>query len=130
MGKRKFNLESAGNQTVFILGIASHETDYRLAWILNQGLGWKLFQGTPFKNLFPCFCYQDDQEITYTLILNRTPEKVLLEDWKSTDFMLVISGETSDHQRNALIEKVKSLRDVLTAFEIPLSRKIQNLGIF
>jgi hypothetical protein len=68
--------------------------------------------------------------MTYTLILNRTPEKVLLEDWKSTDFMLMISGETSYDQRNALIERIKDLRDVLTAFEIPLSKKIQNLGIF
>ncbi len=137
MGKRKFSLISDTTQ-VFLLGIAAHQSDYHMAWLLNQGLGWKLSQQKSLEisllpgtdpTAFSRFSFQDRQETRFTLIANHTADGFLLDAWKNTDFLLWVSGDPTGLSKSVLIRQLRQIPGVLMAHEIPWSRKFTAFGL-
>jgi hypothetical protein len=88
-----------------IIGVSSHEKDYRLAWSLNKTLGWRLVRiedavvegkrSTTYHARFR-WMHPVDQTV-FTLIDNKTPEGTFLPDLAQFDYVLKIEqpGEST-----------------------------------
>ena len=86
-----------------IIGVSSHEKDYRLAWSLNKSMGWRLVRiedavaegkrSTTHHARFR-WTHPVDQTV-FTLIDNKTPDGVFMPDMAQFDYILKIeqSGE-------------------------------------
>ena len=115
-----------------IIGISSHENDYRLSWSINEHLGFAFAQSESIKtadgNEFSCFVHEDEQQILQ-LITNRCDNGFLLGKYKNLDFILKINAELNEME---IIEWIRNLRKaplVSAAFSIPVNKKIlQVLG--
>ena len=81
-----------------IIGVSSHEKDYRLAWSLNKTLGWRLVRiedavvegkrSTTHHARFR-WTHPVDQTV-FTLIDNKTPEGTFMPDLMQFDYLLKI----------------------------------------
>ncbi len=81
-----------------IIGVSSHEKDYRLAWSLNKTLGWRLVRiedavvegkrSTTHHARFR-WTHPVDQTV-FTLIDNKTPEGTFMPELIQFDYLLKI----------------------------------------
>ncbi|MBN2814000.1 MAG: IPExxxVDY family protein [Bacteroidales bacterium] len=109
-----------------IIGISSHENDYRMVWSVNQELG---MQFTRVENLvvhqpklktdlsFSKYRFDDeDRYIRYNLIANRCPDGILFPEIKNIDFVLQVAGEMNETGFQALVKKLKGISVVSAVF--------------
>ena len=81
-----------------IIGVSSHEKDYRLAWSLNKSLGWRLVciedavvegkRSTTHHARFR-WTHPVDQTV-FTLIDNKTPDGTFMPELIQFDYLLKI----------------------------------------
>ena len=81
-----------------IIGVSSHEKDYRLAWSLNKTLGWRLVRiedavvegkrSTTHHARFR-WTHPVDQTV-FTLIDNKTPDGTFMPELIQLDYLLKI----------------------------------------
>ncbi len=112
----------------YLIGIASHEHDYRLSWMLNNHLGLALVRTenltflhkkTSQKQEFPHYYYNDaEKNISYHLITNYSADGYLLSELKNVDFLLRIFGINSDLLKNEMLIRIKKIEGILTAFPV------------
>jgi hypothetical protein len=109
-----------------LIGIASHLSDYKLSWLFNEELNFKfahsddLIVTSSHSNVhkFSIYKYEIEGGSYFSLIANRSEMSVLIKAHKNLDYILKIEGEISDAILLELIEKIKKLKNILTAFEI------------
>ncbi len=135
MSKLTFSLE---NEYDFeLIGISCHSKDYRICWSLNNALK------TNFKRIedyeiqkkneiinFPFFEYIDeDNNIEYFVIANKSSEGYLVSEKQSIDYFLVLKGSVSDKLVENLAKKVKEIDVVILAHRIDVNelKSKQNL---
>jgi hypothetical protein len=124
----------------YLIGIASHENDYRISWALNKLLGWNLAKTDDFKINHPkrkvevnysMYHFADDYGVSYHLISNKSEKGFLLPDFKNIDYILKVSGEDNFNNISDLIQNIKKINIVITAFVIEnLQSKYFNMFIF
>jgi hypothetical protein len=112
----------------YLLAIASHENDYRLTWALNQNLNLKLIKGDDFTCNHPkhkveakysMYNFEDENNhLKYNLISNKSENGFLLPDLKNIDFVLRVSGDMDQDNLNTIVQKLKKIDIVITAFVI------------
>lgn len=123
-----------------LVGISSHENDYRLVWAINNQLGTSftrtgdlvVHQPKTGSDLeFSRYIYTDeDTYITYSLISNRCDNGFLFADIRNFDFLMKVNGEMSSHDMQALVKKLKSI-EVVSACYLLEPLKIKGIhGIF
>ncbi len=82
-----------------LFGLSSHVRDYRLCWSLNRALDIELQKQKtePDAEAFVKFRYSnDDSDVCYTLIQNRTATGFIFPELKQADFLFFIQfGEDS-----------------------------------
>ena len=111
-----------------LLGISSHENDYRISWALNSKLGLKFSRTDNFNvqtgrntesRSFSVFQSVDqDRLLKMNLISNRCPDGFLARELKNIDFFLQIFGEISKSETDMIITKLKAIEFVSVVFEI------------
>jgi hypothetical protein len=128
MQKRVHKLVGLDSNPCKLLGISSHENDYRLSWALNRKLRMnfvrtgsiKIQSGnnevTPEFSLFQCL--QKNKFIKMNLISNRCPDGFLIKEMRNIDFFLQIFGEIDQKQTDNIIVKLKTIDLVSAVFEI------------
>ncbi len=108
-----------------LIAIASHQSDYRLSWALNQKLNWHLTQTDDLtvkpgkglnKQYFSCFSFYDQQHHAYHLIANKSQEGFLMPSMTNIDYLLRISGGYAPEELEPVIRKVRQIDFVITAF--------------
>ncbi len=115
-----------------LLGISSHENDYRISWVLNRRLGMKFrktdnHRGRPLiTGEYPEFSvfssYDEDKIIKMNLISNRCPDCFLVSDLKNIDYFLQVFGEISQEQLDSFSSKIREDELISTVFEIEPDR--------
>lgn len=122
-----------------MIGISCHLKDYRITYYLNKFLGINLKKSKEFpiksekdkKNfLFSFFIFNDrNKEISYYLISNHNPESKLIPSQKQTDYFLIAKDLINKENETDIINKIKTIPYVLTAYKIELQkiRFINNL---
>lgn len=106
-----------------IIGVSSHEKDYRLAWSLNKTLGWRLVRvadvvvegkrSTTHHARFR-WTHPVDQTV-FTLIDNKTPDGNFMPDLAQFDYLLKIE-QPADLTMKKLLEGLRKT-DFVLAFQ-------------
>ena len=132
MAKRNVVHLDAAPITFTVMGISSHENDYRLSWCINEQLGLtfakndNLIAGNGKE--FSCFAHEDDHQ-TLLLISNRCDNGFLLEKLKNIDFILKFNAELNETEIAEWLNNLKKVSLVSAVFAIPVSKKmLQILG--
>lgn len=128
-----------------LIGIHSTEEDYRLAYLLNNCLNFKLTRfkdNLDFKNstsIFPLFEYKDEANfINYYLINNKYTEltdnqykeglfsgnysttSYLIPEKKKVDFFLKIEGCNKEDFIKKLVNDLNKINQIITSYSIEL----------
>ncbi len=126
MAKRNI-LKLDSSSTVFtVIGISSHENDYRLSWSLNEQLGLELAQTdnliTDNNKEFSCFIHDDGY--TLLLIANRCDNGFLLEKYKNFDYLLKFDFQLSDKELSEWLNRLKEVPLIAAVVAIPLDKQV------
>jgi hypothetical protein len=126
--KKSHKLTFEDDFRFILIGISSHENDYRVCWSLNNTLGTFLKRS---ENLtiynsrlkqnqeFTMYQYADQETLNnYHLISNRCDDGFLLEEMSNIDYILKISGDAGKNFPAQLVHKLKKIDVITTAFEI------------
>ena len=113
-----------------IIGISSHENDYRISWSINEQLRLSFTQGesvlTGSGKEFTCFIHEDDHQ-RLLLISNRCDDGFLLGKYKNFDFILKIEAELNETEMAAWLHDLRNVPLVSAAFPIPINKKVLRL---
>jgi len=111
-----------------LIGISSHQNDYRISWAINKQFNLKLSKTENLKifneklsvdQFFSLYTYEDENSLSlYNLIANRCHNGFLMEELKNIDFLLQIYGETNDTFIKNLISGLKQIDIIITSFKI------------
>lgn len=128
MIKKSHKLIVEDDLNFFLVGISSHENDYRLSWAINAHLKMALkrtdnlqIYNTRIKQdqEFSMYQYADPETVLhYNLIANRCDNGFLLEEMKNIDYLLKITGDANKNFADQLANKLKKIDIITTAFEI------------
>jgi hypothetical protein len=126
--KKIHKLVSEPNEKYSLIGIVSHENDYRLSWAFNQHMKMKFIKIESLvinqpkleeNPVFSVFKYEDNESyILYYLIANKSENGFLIPELKSVDYILKISGELKDATLKDLLVRIKKMEFISTAFKI------------
>jgi hypothetical protein len=118
MPKKIIHASIPGNAPFTIFGISCHLKDYRLSFLLNKNLNLEFVKLDDFNDFSFYSCKVEETFNTFFLLANRNPEAVLLPELKQTDYLLVVEGPVKKTQKEKLLENIRGIQNVLTAFEI------------
>lgn len=123
-----------------LIGIASHLSPHKISWLLNEGLGAKFQQSESLlvkeKNSsesikFPTYKFEDEGDSLFTFYANKVERTLLQKSIKGIDYIIKYEGVQAERMIDLYIEKIKSLKNILTAFEIDLEQlKNKELDLF
>jgi hypothetical protein len=126
--KKIVRLQVSETYNFSLIGISSHENDYRLVWAINNTFA---FQFNRIENLviynqklktdleFSRFIFTDeDKYITYYLYSNRCPDGFLFPEIKNLDFLLQITGESDSKHLDKILKDLKQISIVSATFMI------------
>jgi hypothetical protein len=139
--KRVHKLVSEPNEQFLLIGIVSHENDYRLSWAFNQYMKMKFIKTESLvinqpkleeNPVFSVFKYEDEESyVMYYLIANKSENGFLIPELKNVDYILKISGELKDSMLKDLLVRIKKMEFISTAFKIEdLSSKALKSMVF
>jgi len=136
---KKLRLDNNDDKDFTLIGIASHQRDYRLVWSLNEKMNLhltkmndlKIFQDK--KNAMNTFSfYYDDVPDTfksYFFITNMGSNGPLFPEHKQTNFFLLIKGNVTEDLRKEITHVLFTNEYVLKVHSIALS-SIANIENF
>ena len=137
MGKHTLEIEY--DYDFVLIGISSHEKDYRICWALNNKLGLNLVKTEPLEikdkkqddlSHFSLFCFeQPDDFMEYFIIANRSEKGLLIPEQKQIDYFFIVRGEIEDDKVMEMIKRIKDSNLVQTAFRVDVNslKSKQNL---
>jgi len=111
-----------------LVGISSHENDYRLVWAINNQLGTSFTRtgdlvihqpkiGSDLE--FSRYIFTDeDTYITCYLISNRCDNGFLFPEIKNLDFLIQITGAYDPHDPVEMIRTLKSVEIISAVFPL------------
>jgi hypothetical protein len=124
-----YTLEITEDYDFDLIGLSSHERDYRLAWSLNRNMGWSLIrlddlicENKKGISSHPHFRYLNlsDQTII-TLIDNKTQEGFFLPELSQFDYILKIEN-SRDPMDDHFLRKLKRTPFLMTAFQLEVDK--------
>ena len=132
MAKRNIVKYNIVDKVAFtLIGISSHENDYRLSWSINESIGLAFSQSdcliTASGKEFTCFVHKDDDNKKLVLVSNRCDDGFLLEKHKNLDFILKFETELNEAEITSWIHNLRKTPLVSAAFHIPLNNKLLQL---
>ena len=131
MNKKKIHKLTINNTFDFhLIGLASHENDYRLSWAINSNLHFNLIQTEPHqvtnkKNEailnFNVFEHEDeDTFVRYLLISNRNENGILIPELKNFDYFLEVKGDFNENDIQSLKQRLNSIDIIQTCMIIDI----------
>ncbi len=135
----KYTLEIEYDYDFVLIGISSHEKDYRICWALNNQLGLNLVKADALEikdkkqdelSHFSLFSFeQPDEFMEYFIIANRSEKGLLIPEQKQVDYFFIIRGEVDDEKVMEMVKQIKGSNLVQTAFRVDVNalKSKQNL---
>jgi hypothetical protein len=128
-----------GENDFCLIAIASHLSDYKISWLLNEEFNFRFSQSddlivsetkTNNNSKFTVFLFEDTDS-AYTLFSIRSGNNVLLKSIKNIDYILKYHGPLSDNHIDNLMDRMKKMKNILTVFKIDLkSLKPKEIELF
>jgi hypothetical protein len=126
--KKKVKLQISNEINFTLIGLSSHENDYRLVWALNSKL---FFEFTRMADLvvhhpklktdleFSRYIHTDeDKYLVFYLIANRCPDGFLFPELKNLDYLIQINGEITEGEKTQLTKKLKTVEVISACFSL------------
>jgi len=136
---KKLRLESNFDNDYTLIGIVSHQRDYRLIWSINEKLqlhlvkmdDLKIFQDKKNETNVVSLYYFDDPQTfkTYFFIANNGDKGSLFAEHKQTNYFLLIKGTVSTEMKDEIVHLLFTNEYVLKVHSIPLAT-IKNIENF
>jgi hypothetical protein len=135
----KHTLEIEYDYDFALIGISSHEKDYRICWAINNKLGLNLVKTEPLEikdkkqdelSHFSLFSFElPDEFKDYFVIANRSEKGLLIPEQKQVDYFFIIRGEEDDEVIMETIRQIREINLVQMAFRIDVQglKSKQNL---
>lgn len=110
-----------------LIGIASHLSAHKISWLFNEEINsrFQLSENLIVEDKktneaykFSTYKFEDEGDDLYTLYANRTEQSILLKSIKNIDYIIKYEGFMSENTFNQYLQKIKQLKNILTAFEI------------
>lgn len=128
MTKKLHKLVVEDDFNFLLIGISSHENDYRLTWAVNTQLKMAFrradnlqVQNPRIKEAQEFSLYQftdPETQLHYDLLSNRCDNGFLLEEMKNIDYIMKIYGDVNKNFPVQFVNKLKKINIITTAFEI------------
>lgn len=128
MKKQVLKLTNIPEPTFLLVGISSHENDYRLSWAMNNQLNTKFTrienyaihdQKNGIRKEFSQYEYNNEELfIKHLLIANQGETGYLIPEFKNIDFFIVLLGEAEEDYLNQFLMKLKSVDIIHMAVSI------------
>ena len=115
-----------------VIGISSHENDYRLSWSINEQMKLAFAHGgkivTDAQKEFSCFIHEDeDQKIS--LVSNRCDNGFLFDKYRNMDFLLKFDTVLDETALRTWLSNLRKVPLVSAVFHLPVTKQIvQILG--
>lgn len=126
--KKVVKLQISETNNFALIGISSHENDYRLVWTMNNAFSFEfsrienqvIFSQKLKADLeFSRFVFIDeDKYLTYQLISNRCPDGFLFPEIKNLDYLLQITGEMDPDHLATILKELKKVEIISATFMI------------
>jgi hypothetical protein len=136
---KKLRLDHDYDKDFTLIGIVSHQRDYRLIWSINEKMNLHLVKMNDLKifqdkrndsNIFSFYYYDSPQTFkTYFFISNMGEKGPLFPEHKQTNFFLLIKGNVSKALNDEIMRNLFVNEYVLKVHSIPLS-SIKNIDNF
>jgi len=120
-----------------LIGISSHENDYRLVWAMNSSLKYNFLRSDNLMVHLPKsgqdlefskFIYVDEERLlSYLLISNRCPDGFLFPEIKNIDFLMQVIGELDSNAVELLLSTLKKIEIISGAYLIDY-KNIKDIG--
>jgi len=127
MAKRNILKFSAAPVDYTVIGISSHENDYRISWSINKQFDLHFSKKESLKTKsgkdFSCFIHQDDEQ-TLMLVSNICDDGFLLEKYKNFDFILKFDTQLSETKTNEWLYDLRKTPLISAAYIIPTNKQI------
>ncbi|MEY3397992.1 MAG: hypothetical protein RL220_586 [Bacteroidota bacterium] len=124
-----YRLDIADQFDFRLIGVSTHERDYRLAWAVNLALGWNLSRDEdleiPARSRRPAskhsvFVYSAEENSgVYYLIENKSASGLLMPAVQQFQFLIKVD-DMPDELFNEFLTGLRSANYVMTAVEISL----------
>jgi len=106
-----------------LIGVVCSEKDFRLCWMLNNQLGWKLAKTDDHVSgvgNHSVFAFSDEELMRdYYLIVNKSDSgKLLIDEHQHTGYFIIIKGEITDEEKRYFAEQIKKLSSVSASYMI------------
>ena len=118
MAKKVFLVNRSEPAIFTLFGISYHLKDFQLSYGLHKSLDLEFVKMDDFRGCSFFLCHDDNGFNSYYLLGNRGQDSILLPDLKQTDFLLLLEGPLKKRQKEQLLERIKKIQNVLTAFEV------------
>lgn len=128
---KKLSLNIDYSNEYSFIGISCHLKDYRLCFHLNKILGFKFKKIEDFNKLdenqnthpYSIYYYHcPNSNSDFCLISNHHAEMKLLPSLKQFDYFLLFERNLSASQKTALLQKIKTVPNMLMVYEIDYSK--------
>ena len=136
---KKLCLDSNYDQDFTLIGIISHQRDYRLIWSINEKMNFHLVKMNDLKifqdkksefNTFSFYYYDNPQTFKTNFFISNMGEKgPLFPEYKQTNFFLLIKGNVPKALNDEIMHDLSVNEYVLKVHSIPLS-SIKNIDNF
>jgi len=138
--KKTHKLLTAIDDNIGLIGLASDEPDYRLAWLINEETGsgfvrmddLRIFhKKLGVEQIFPLFQFDDDDSLlTYRLIGNRCDDSYFLEEVRNLDYLIHIQGEIFPDELARFLKRISGVSSVRMCVPVDLNRLKSTERIF
>jgi len=132
-----YYLELGIDEDFELIGISSHEKDYRLAWALNRTMNWGLsriadIELTHKTQISNHAQYQFEHPVEghlYTLIDNKTENGFLIPELTQFDYLIKID-QSSAEMDDDFYKSLRKTSFVLAVYPIDLSKLKSKQNLF
>ena len=131
MSKTKLQIEY--DYEFCLIGIVSHEKDYKLCWMLNTALNISLAKTEEHAaehSKHSMYSYISEEQFReYYLLANKGEGHYLIEEHKHMDYFLIIKGSLEEDEKKHILELIKKTGMVSAAYliDVPSLKSKHNL---
>ena len=128
MPKKIHTLKEKESYDFGLIGISSPENDYRISWILNNTMGYRLVKQEDleiyhkrleYPQAFHQFRYNDEETLLlYRLISNKCENGYLLEELTNIDYLIQVTGDMGKEFINEMVKDLNKVKGITLAFPI------------
>lgn len=124
---KKIFLEVAYDEDFLLYGIVSQEKAHRLAWLINQAMGYQLvmedelalYAGSDIQQSHTKFSFHDEiNHLDIFLLNNRDESQVLMTELRTIDYFIIIRGALEFFKKRNFTAGIKTIKEVQLISEI------------